>query len=55
MTKQLIYMLVGAFVSLLNYSVVLASTDNAFLASFVMISSLAFWIGTLTVIIKHES
>jgi hypothetical protein len=55
MASKLEYMLVGFLMAFIMYFVVLGSTNNDYLAVLASLGTMAFWIGTLKVIVKSDS
>jgi len=51
---QIIFLAIGLVLSMSVYDFVLKSSENPFIAFLSMTVAMAFWIGTLTVVIKGK-
>jgi uncharacterized membrane protein YbjE (DUF340 family) len=52
--NKIIYMLIGLLAGLCVFNYILSLTNNSYLALMALLIVLAFWIGTLKVVLKRE-
>ena len=52
--SKIIYMSIGVLIGLIVYGIILSSTNNPYIALLGFAIVLAFWIGTLKVVLKSE-